>query len=171
MKYCMVKNKHFPVPSPERSDHHITYPKRKKNTAPILKSAAAKNRVFISELHPVSRFFSLLDQWEESLVFLLTGFALHPASLQGTLRPNMVLRSRKPLLVSWSQPKLKFRRSKETTPSDLHPCIPKVVICCAFCHQVVDAHRVCLSNAVHTVLGLDQHLCGQGTRQLGKRPN
>lgn len=36
--------------------------------------------------------------------------------------------------------------------------IPQVVICCAFCHQVVDAHGARLANTVYPILCLNQHL-------------
>lgn len=131
--------------------------------------------VFLSGLHQIAKFFSLLDQWEEPLAFILTDFTLHPASLQGTLGSGMVLGSRKPSLTglnkSLSTEGAKRPHPLSTTAQGIqvtHPGIPEVVICGAFCHQVVDDHRVRLSNAVHAVLGLDQHLCGQGTRQLMK---
>lgn len=62
-----------------------------------------------------------------------------------------------------------LRAHPRSAPHPGHPAgIPKVVISGASRHQVVNAHRARLSDAVHSVLGLDQHLCVQGLGRLGE---
>lgn len=65
-------------------------------------------------------------------------------------------------------PKQTLSGSKENTSSVSSPTAgppaasPEVVVGRASCHQVVDAHGAQLSDAVHPVLSLHQHLQGRG---------